>query len=161
MLLRAQSWELEDVVLAQSCSNSCTTLCNPMDCSMPGSSIFHYLPEFAQIHVGGSVVKNPPANAGNMGLISASGRTPGEGNGNPLQYSCLGNPMDGGAWWTTVHEVTKDLDSTWQLNNSNNILTYSRESIRPCTCTGMWGCLVKTEEGPKFSPLVLFDVLYK
>ena len=100
MLLRAQSWELEDVVLAQSCSNSCTTLCNPMDCSMPGSSIFHSLPEFAQIHVGGSVVKNPPANAGNMGLISASGRTPGEGNGNPFQYCCLGKPMDRVNFWT-------------------------------------------------------------
>ena len=43
------------------------------------------------------MVKNPPANAGNMGLISGSGRFPGEGNGNPLQYFCLGNPMDGGA----------------------------------------------------------------
>ena len=94
MFLRAQSWELEDVILAQSCSNSCTTLGNRMDCSMPGSSIFHYLPEFAQIHVGGSVVKNPPANAGNMDLIFGSGRTPGEGNGNPFQYCCLGNPTE-------------------------------------------------------------------
>ena len=42
----------------------------------------------------GSVVKNPPANAGDMGSISGSGRSPGEGNGNPLQYSCLRNPMD-------------------------------------------------------------------
>ena len=47
---------------------------------------------------GGSVVKNPPANAGDAGLISALGRCPGEGNDNPLQYSCLGNPMDRGAW---------------------------------------------------------------
>ena len=50
---------------------------------------------------GGSVVKNPPASgrdAGNVGLISGSGRSPGGGNGNPLQYSCLGNPMDRGAW---------------------------------------------------------------
>ena len=46
---------------------------------------------------GGSVVKNPPANAGDLGLIPGSGRSPGEGNGNPLQYSCLGNPMDRGA----------------------------------------------------------------
>ena len=44
-----------------------------------------------------SAVKNPPANAGDMGLISGWGRSPGEGNGNPLQYSCLGNPMDRGA----------------------------------------------------------------
>ena len=47
---------------------------------------------------GGSLIKNLPANAGDMGLISGSGRSPGEGNSNPCQYSCLGNLMDGGAW---------------------------------------------------------------
>ena len=47
---------------------------------------------------GGSVVKNPPANAGNMGSIPGSGRSPGEENGNPLQYSCLGNPKERGSW---------------------------------------------------------------
>ena len=47
---------------------------------------------------GGSVVKNPTANAGDVGLIPGLGRSPGEGNGTPLQYSCLENPMDGGAW---------------------------------------------------------------
>ena len=47
---------------------------------------------------GGSVVKNPPANAGNAGSIPGSGRSPEEENGNPLQYSCLENPMDRGAW---------------------------------------------------------------
>ena len=51
---------------------------------------------------GGSVVKNPPANVGDVGSISGSGKSPGEGNGNPLQYSCLGNPMDRGAWQATV-----------------------------------------------------------
>ena len=55
---------------------------------------------------GGSVVKNPPANAGSMGSIPGPGRSPGEGNGNPLQYSCLGSPKDRGAWWATVHGVT-------------------------------------------------------
>ena len=45
--------------------------------------------------------------AGDLGLIPGSGISPGEGNGNPLQYSCLENPMDGGAWWATVHGVTK------------------------------------------------------
>ena len=44
---------------------------------------------------------------GDPGLISGLGRYPGEGNGNPLQYSCLENPVDGGAWWATVHGVTK------------------------------------------------------
>ena len=53
------------------------------------------------------MVKNPPANTGDKDLILGSGRTPGEGNGNPLQYSRLGNPMDRGAWWTTVCEVAE------------------------------------------------------
>ena len=46
-------------------------------------------------------------NAGDLGLISGLGRSPGEGNGNPFQYSCLENSMDGGPWWATVHGVTK------------------------------------------------------
>ena len=55
-------------------------------------------------------VKNPPANAGDLreaSLIPGLGKSPGEGNGNPLQYSCLENPMDRGACWATVHGVTK------------------------------------------------------
>ena len=67
---------------------------------------------------GGSVVKNPLANAGDVGLIPESGRSPGEGNGNPLQHSCLENPMDRGVWWATVHGVTKESDMTEQLNNN-------------------------------------------
>ena len=58
------------------------------------------------------VVKNPPANMGHarvVGLIPGLGRSPGEGNGNPLQYFCLEHPMDRGAWWATVHGVTKSL----------------------------------------------------
>ena len=59
---------------------------------------------------GGSVVKNLPANAGtagDVGLIPGSGRAPGGGNGNSLQYSCLKNPMARGAWWATVRGVAK------------------------------------------------------
>ena len=62
------------------------------------------------------VVKNRPANAGDIkdvGLISGSGRSPGEGHGNPLQYSYLENPIDRGAWQTTVHRLAK-LDMTEQ-----------------------------------------------
>ena len=55
-----------------------------------------------------SVIKNPPANAVDSGLILGLGRSPGRGNGNPLQYSCLGNPMDRGAWRATVHGVAKE-----------------------------------------------------
>ena len=66
---------------------------------------------------GGSVVKNPPASVGDMGSVPGLGRSPGGGHGNPLKYSCLGNPMDRGAWRATVHGVTKD--QTQQLNNNN------------------------------------------
>ena len=60
---------------------------------------------------GGSVVSNLPANTGDMGSFPGSGITPREGNGNPLQYSYLGNPMDRGAWWATVNGGTKELDT--------------------------------------------------
>ena len=56
---------------------------------------------------GGSVSKVSACNAGDLGSIPGLGRSPGEGNGNPLQYSCLENSMDRGAWWATVHGVTK------------------------------------------------------
>ena len=61
------------------------------------------------------MVKNPPANTGDVtdaGLIPGSGRSPGEGNGNPLQYFCLGNTMDRVAWWATVHGGHKESDMT-------------------------------------------------
>ena len=74
---------------------------------------------------GGSAVKNLPANAGDSGSIPGWGRFLGEGNGNPLQYSCLGNPMDIEAWWSKVHGVAKESDTTQQLNNT----TYSREQL--------------------------------
>ena len=58
------------------------------------------------------MVKNLPANAEDTGLIPESGRSSGEGNGNPLQDSCLEKPMDRGAWWAMVHGVAKELDMT-------------------------------------------------
>ena len=58
------------------------------------------------------MVESPPANAGDVGSIPGSGRSPGEENGNALQYSCLENSMDRGAWWAVVHGVTKELDMT-------------------------------------------------
>ena len=62
---------------------------------------------------GGSAIKNPPANAGDSGLIPGMGRSPGEGNGKPLQYPCLANPVDRGAWLATAHGVTKESDRTY------------------------------------------------
>ena len=75
---------------------------------MSETEIRNKTPVFSSINqrLGGSEVKASACNAEDQGSISGSGRSPGEGNGNPLQYSCLENPMDG-AWWATVHGVTK------------------------------------------------------
>ena len=75
------------------------------------------------------MVKNPPANAGDMGSILGSGRSPEEGNGNPLQHSCLGNPMGRGAWQATVHEVAREADMTYRLN-SNDAMKSFKSTIR-------------------------------
>ena len=66
--------------------------------------------------LGGSVVKNPPSNAEDVGSVPGSGRSPGGGNGNPHQYSCLENSMDGRASRAVVYGVTKELDMTERLN---------------------------------------------
>ena len=58
------------------------------------------------------MVKNPPANAEDSGSIPGLGRSSEEGNGDSLQYSCLVNPLDRGAWWATVHGVTEESDTT-------------------------------------------------
>ena len=67
---------------------------------------------------GNSMVKNLTDNAGDTGSIPGSRRSPGEGI--PLQYSCLRNLTDRGAWQATVHGVAKQLDMTYQLNSNNN-----------------------------------------
>ena len=77
-------------------------------------SLFYSMILISQSVPGGSAVKNPPADAGDVVSIPGWGRYTGEGDGNPLQYSCLGNSMDRGAWWATTHGVTK---SWTQLSN--------------------------------------------
>ena len=72
-----------------------------------------------------SVVKDFPANAGDTGSIRRSERPAGEGNSNPLQYSCLGNPMNRETWWARAHGVTKELDMTEQLNNNTTNSTHT------------------------------------
>ena len=70
------------------------------------------------------VVKNPLANAGDVkdaGVIPGSGRSPGEGQGNPLKYSCLENPMDRRAWWATVHRVAKSQTQQKSLGTTQQI----------------------------------------
>ena len=80
---------------------------------MMTSVSLHFLPIVSEWVA--ELVKNLPANARDardLGLIPVLGRSPGTGNGNPLQYSCLGNPMDRGAWQATVHGVAKSQDTT-------------------------------------------------
>ena len=82
----------------------------------------------------GSVVKNSSANAGDKGLTSGSGRSHGGGNGNPLQHSCLENPVATRAWWGTVHEVT---NSQTRLSRHSELSTLSElwsEMILPAQC---------------------------
>ena len=80
---------------------------------------------------GGSEVKASAWNAGDPGSIPGLERSPGEGNGNPLQYSCLENPMEGGAWQATVHGVTKswtrlsDFTSLWERSPGIEMTTHS------------------------------------
>ena len=77
---------------------------------MPQEAILCWTPSFAEVPQVALLVKNPLTNAGNIrnsSLILGSGRSPGGGHGNSLQYSCLGNSLDRGAWWATVHGVAK------------------------------------------------------
>ena len=90
------------------------------------------------------VLKNPPANAGYLrdaSSIPGSGRSPGEGNGNPLQYSCLENPMDRGAWWATVHGVAKSRTRLKQLSTGilkpsvfTSLMFLTQYPLRICCC---------------------------
>ena len=77
----------------------------------------------------GSVVKSLPTNAGDAGLIPGSGRSPGEGNGNPLHYSCLENPMDWEAWKAIVHRVA-ELDTTEQLHTHTHTHTEAKTNFK-------------------------------
>ena len=81
------------------------------------SSFCTDLPMILEGFPGGSEVKASAYITGDLGSIPGSGRSPGEGNGNPLQYSCLENPVDGGAWWAIVHGVTKSQKQLSDLPN--------------------------------------------
>ena len=78
---------------------------------------------------GGSVVKNLPASAGDLGSIPRLGRSLEEGDSNPLQFSCLGNPMDRGVWRAAVHGVTGKLDMDEQLSNDNKGCTIKSSTL--------------------------------
>ena len=107
--------------------------------SLKYSVLLLWASQVAQWEKNGSVVKNLPANAGNVSSISGSRRSPGEGNGNPLQHSCLGNPMGRGAWEATVHGFTKQSDIM-----TKNLLYYNSQSYFR---TKIAFCCFKTEGG--------------
>ena len=97
-------------------------------CTRPNNVIIYNMWYIAHSMVQASqvmpVVNNPPANAGDArdkGSVPGLGRSPGRGHGNPLQDSCLENPVDRGAWWATVHRVAEELDMTQQLNDNNQL----------------------------------------
>ena len=100
-----------------SVTQSCPALCNSMDCTPPGSSVPEDSPGkntevdchalLQGIFPGSSDGKKPACNAGDLSSILGLGRSPGGGHDNPLQYSCLENPMNIGAWWATVHGAAK------------------------------------------------------
>ena len=76
------------------------------------------------------MVQNPPANAGDVGSIPVLGKSPGEGNDNPLQYSRLGNPMDREAWQATGHGVVKESDITQRLNKKNGLVQLFKFKVK-------------------------------
>ena len=87
---------------------------------------------------GDSAGKESTCNAGDLGSIPGSGRSPGEGNGNPLQYSCLENPKDGGAWQVTVHRVTKSQTQLSDQAHYSTGCTGGKECCRKCGAR--WKC---------------------
>ena len=97
------------------------------------SKVFGVLSEATSLmgFPGGSVGKESPCNAGDVGLIPGSGRSPGEGHGNPLQYSCLENSMDRGAWRATVHGVSK---SWTRVKETNALLSLQPGPTLGCVC---------------------------
>ena len=103
------------------------------------SIVFTTVSQYYSNLPGGSVVKNPPSNAGDLGSIPGSARFPGGGNGNPLQYSCLENPMDRGAWWATVHGFAK----SWTLLNRHAQWKYHHVRVCVCVCAEGGGKVVR------------------
>ena len=83
-----------------------------MDCRVHGVAKSQTLLSDFRASLIAQLVKKSACNAGDLDSIPGSGRSPGEGNGNPLQYSCLGNPTDRGAWRATVHSIAKESDMT-------------------------------------------------
>ena len=104
---------------------------------------------------GGSLVKDPSANAGDMGSILGLGRSPGGGHANLLQYSCLENPMDRGEWWATVHSVAKSQAQWKQLSTHPRTLIGIHPQIGTCH-----DCLPSASTGIKSCAAAASDFQY-
>ena len=126
------------------CIRSRLPLCDLKDCGPPGSNpsllcLLHWLVDYLPLGFpGGSVVKNPPnGNAVDTSSIPGSGSSPGGGHGHPLQYSCLGNPMDRGAWWASVQGVPKSqtrLSNFTPSNHNESEESRSQQDAVSTTC---------------------------
>ena len=126
---------------------------------LPSNSCKYSISQFVFTSKGfpdGSEVKASACNEGGLGLIPGSRRSPGEGNGNPLQYPCLENLMDGGAWWATVHGVTKS-----QTRLSDFTFTFIHLVFLPGESQG-WESLVGSHRvGHDWSDLVVALVIHQ
>ena len=109
-----KSWQKRNIFLTGKCSLE--------ECQLAYSVGKPVIPSEVQGFPGRSDGKASAYNAGDPGSIPGSGRSPGEGHGNPLQCSCLENPVDGGAWWATVHGIAKNQT---RLSNFTFTVTYS------------------------------------
>ena len=133
------TFRVKDSVLFSSVAQSCPTLCDPVNRSMPGLPVHHQLPEFTQTRRWRlTPVLLPGKSYGRRSLVGCSPwgleksdtterlhfhfslSCIGEGNGNPLQCSCLENPRDGGAWWAAVCGVTESRTRLKQLSSSSS-----------------------------------------
>ena len=110
-----------------------------------------------------TLVKSPLATTGDAGSIPGSGRSPGEGNGNPLQYSCLENSIDKGDWWATGHRVTKELDTTEHAHTHTHTHTHLQNQAGPLslwviTELGVQQALDKAPRGQVSNPMVFRNI---
>ena len=111
---------------------------------------------------GASVIKNPPAKAGDMGLIPGLGIIPGEGNGNLLQYSRLENPKDRGAWRATVHKVSKSFTRHWLDGRESGWTPGVGDGQGGLACCDSWGRKESnTTERLIWSDLIWCDFIWK
>ena len=97
---------------------------------MVSSNLLFKRNSFFRAVFGGAEVKASAWNVGDLGLIPRSGRSPGEGNGNPLQYACLEKPMEGAAWWATIHGVAK---SRTRLSDFTSLIWFTAKLSRSYT----------------------------